>query len=408
MLGAASLVLWFVAVRLFIHVPSFRWALYIIGVGSVLEFSARPELIASCIIILGTCVFFYLSDNRWTIQRGILIGALLGLLVISHPAASVLSATLIAATVAYLRRNDVRITSFLLEGFCCLVSATCVAGILLYFLYPFGPKLWLQGIYEHIILNNERTGTGDFLKYFLLTKMFPVLIFPLISLALILLYAIKQRAKNFSIFAFFIAALVSFVIGLYYSSLRIPAEFYNFSVFAPALALLCFYLATSHSRTIIVRSSIIPIGGFALACALAQLAWLAQKTYYASDYDRLASQISRFVAHYSTEGCRIAIDPPIAAAVDDLNVLANADFILFDNPAKENNNPPSVDVLVRAQTELASLPVSNSNFTLVENKFYSGSVVRFVKPESLYFAIYEANSSKHCANLSTSPAIPRG
>jgi hypothetical protein len=397
--GVAYLALWLFIVRTLVSVPSYRWALYIIGVGAVLEFSARAELLASCIILLGTCVFVCLSDNRWTIQRGILIGVLLGLLIITHPAASILSATLIAATVAYLRREDARASSFLLEGFWCVVSAVCVTSLLLHFLFPFhDPTLWLHGIYEQIIANSKRNDAGDFLKYFLMTKMFPALIFPLMSLAIILVYAIKQRAigKNRRIFAFFIIALVSFVVGLYYSSFRIPATFYNFSVFVPTLALLCFYCATSQCRNIIVRLSIIPMAVFALACALAQSIWLAQKIYYAPDYDRLASEINSLVARYSMENCRIAMDPPIATAVDDVNVLANTSFLFFGDPAKKNNNPPGVDVLLRAQTELSSLPVPNADFALVESKFYSGAATRFIKPESLYFALYKASSSQRC------------
>ena len=404
MMGAAYLALWLVIIRSFVSVPSFRWTLYIIGVGSVLEFSARPELIASCIIILGTCLFLYASDNRLTIQRGIMTGTLLGLLILSHPTASILSAILIVATVAYLRWDDVKTTSFLLEGFSCLISAVCVAGVLLYFLYPFGAKLWLEGIYEHAVVIGKRTSSESFLKYFAMTKMYPMLIFPLMSLVLILAYALKQRGigKNSWIFACFITSLGGFVTGLYYSSVRIPDAFYNFSVFVPAIALLCFYFATRQRQYIIGRLCIIPIAAFALACAAAQLVWLAQKIYYASEYDRLALQLNSLVANYSADNRRIAIDPPIATAIDDVKVLTNTQFIFFGDPAKENNNPSGVDVLLRAQTELGPLPAPNSSFAVVENKFYPGSATRFIKPESLYFAAYEARASP---SLNLNPSV---
>jgi hypothetical protein len=148
-----------------------------------------------------------------------------------------------------------------------------------------------------------------------------------------------------------------------------------------------------RSRAIIGPLSIIPIAAFALACALAQLVWLAQKTYYAPDYDRLVSQINSLVTHYATENRHIALDAPIATAIDDVNVLENAHIILFGDPAKDSNDVPGADVLLRAQTELGSLPEPNSNFALVEDHFHSGSFARVLKPESLYFAVYEARSN---------------
>src|SRR5262249_27911991 len=289
-------------------------------------------------------------------------------------------------------------------GFSCLISAVCVAGVLLYFLYPFGVKLWLEGIYEHAVAIGKRTSSESFLKYFVTTKMYPMLIFPLMSLVLILVHALKQRGigKNLWIFVFFIISLGSFATGLYYSSFRIPAAFYNFSVFVPAIALLCFYFATRQRQYIMGRLCIIPIAAFALACAVAQLVWLAQKIYYASEYDRLALQLNSLMANYSAKSRRIAIDPPIATAIDDVKVLTNTQFIFLGDPAKENNNPSGADVLLRAQTELGPLPAPNSSFAVVENEFYPGSATRFIKPESLYFAAYEARAS---SSLNLNPSV---
>jgi hypothetical protein len=343
-------------------------------------------------------LFLYASDNRLIIQRGLSIGALLGLLIVTHPAASVLSMGLIAAAVAYLRRGDVNTKAFVVEGFFCCVSALCVSSLLLCFIYPLDAKSWLDGIYEHSFMIGRRTDTGEFLKYFLMTKMFPALLLPLASMILILVYAIQTRAigKNRWISGCFVISVVCFVVGIYYTSIRIPAAFYNFSVFVPAIAFLSFYSAASERNGLAGRWRIIPIAAFALACALAQLMWLTQKVFYASDYDRLASQVNNLVGRYSAEHCQLAMDPPIATAIDNVNLLKNSQLIFFDSPAKESNNLRSADVLLRAQTELRALPGENANFALVKNEFYSGSIARFIKPESLYFAAYQARSSGHC------------
>jgi hypothetical protein len=395
-MGVAYLLLWFVIVRTFIPGRPYRWLLYIIGVGSVLEFSARPELLASCIIVLGAIVFIRASDNRLVLQRSILTGTLLGALIVTHPAVSLLSAVLISATVAYLRREDARFTFFFLEGLACIVSATCVAVLLLYFLYPFSPTLWLEGIYEQGLGMSKRTDSTGFLKYFVTTKMFPMLILPLISLAIILTCATKQRAigKNLCIFAFFTISVTGFSLAMYFLAIRIPATFYYFSVFVPAIGLLCFYFAAGQHQYIVRSLYIIPIAAFALACSSAQLVLLAQKIYYASDYDRLAFQINSLVTNYSGEKYRIAIDPPVATAIDDVNVLTHTRLIFFNDLAKQNNNVTGADVLIRAQTELGSLPVANSSFALVEDEFHPGPIARFIKPESLYFAVYEATSPR--------------
>jgi hypothetical protein len=194
-------------------------------------------------------------------------------------------------------------------------------------------------------------------------------------------------------FAVFLVASACFVYFLYHSAIRIPATFYNFSALVPAIALITVHLATKtlyrqpKARAVFT----LPVVLFALACGIAQLGLAAQKVHAAPEHDRMMSHLAGAVDRYLSEGRRIAMDPPLAVAVDDPDKLRNIKLLFYGAGGGKWPDEPTADVLLRAQTELGSLPADVPGFRLVEDNFLHNPITRFVKPMGLYFAIYEAD-----------------
>ena len=391
-LGLVWLALWFVAVNLCTNHVLLRCALYVIGVGSVLQYSARPELLASLALLCILVVYVRCAGSpRYWIRAG-LTGGLLGVVAVTSPAAAVLVCVGAAAVVGYLWRDSRNVTSFVLEGALVAGSSILSAILLLLAAYPLEAAVWIEGMREHAQVNADRSDTTGFLRYYLATKMYPlqgVMFMPLAALALWTGVAVWKGGNRMLFVAFFLSS-AAFCYFLYYSAIRIPAAFYNFSFLVPVISLLAVAVARCNARSHVRGALVVPVFVFALACGAAQVFWAAQKVYSAPERQELTQGISRAVDDGLAAGVSIAMDPPLAVAIDDAQKLKQIDLLFFGRPGKRPQEPLRVQLLLRAQTELGTLPDEVPGFRLVEEAFLDSPLVAFVKPEGLYYAVYEA------------------
>jgi hypothetical protein len=388
--GAIYLAVWYVVVDTVATAHALRWILYAIGVSNVLQFSARPELVASLELISIIPLYYY---NTHFVPRALAAGVLVGLAIVTDPVAGVFAGLGVAAATTFVRRCDAGYIGFGLEGILCLVSALCALVVMFAFVYPYSPIDWLDGIREHMVRTAGRQDTSGFLKYYIGTKRLPLLVIMLFTLAGIFVYALKEmwQAGNrlfFSLAALLCAAFLYFI----YSAIRIPALFYNFTVLVPSIALIAVILRNNigahqrYARFALFGSLIV----FAAGCTFSQVVWVAQTISLARDHHHLTDGIASSVDRYLTANRRISMDTPLMGAIDNLEKLKRIDILDFNSPHKLNENPPLADVLFRAQAEFGVLADDVPGFKLVVNNYNPSRVTHFIKPKGPYYAIYEA------------------
>lgn len=396
-IGGVFLAMWYPLVNTITSSRMLRWMLYVIAVAYVLQYSARPELLASMGLVALTALFYFLPNERAFVSRGFAAGMLVGLIAVTSPVAGVFACIGVAAATTYVRRNDAGYIGFGAEGLLCLVSALVTIAVMLAFVYPHSASDWLNGILMHSAKTVSREDTYEFLlKAYMATKLLPFQALMFIVLAGIGGYALMEiwRAGNRLFSAVFILTCFATVYFLYFSAIRIPSTVYNFTVLVPSIALIAIMIVSAIGTTTrYARIALIaPLALFAVACCFGQIVWAIQTPTFLHDQHRLAQDIAQSVDRYMAANRRIAMDPPLMAAVDDARKLKDMTILFFGQPHKENDNPPNVDVLYRSQREFPALPAEIPGFKLVANNYDQSIFARFLAPKGTYYAIYEAVS----------------
>ncbi len=400
LLGLAYLATWFIVVHLFVERRVLRYMLYVIGVSGALHASARPELLASLWSMLIVLALFYGRPSLGSVLRAGMAGGLVGLTVVTSPAAGIISGLGVAAAITYLRaRGSLR--GFILDGSVALAAAGLIGMSMLWFVYPHEPATWIAGIQEHAAVNAQRPDTGNFLKYYALTPLMPMLILPLFILIVVLSAAMNIIRNRVFAILFYVVAVI-FVYFMYYSGVRIPAAYYNVTFAVPVLCLAAAVMfehdnrMPGRGRWLSHLSLAAPLFLFAVACAFSQLVWVAQKAATGPTYATLEQEIAEGVDKYLAEGRKIGMDPPLATAVNDVSKLKQIELLFF-GVNKDPQAPPPVDVLFRAQTELGEMHDDVPGFRLVLDRQSRNALTSIIKPHSLSYAIYEREKMKPSA-----------
>ena len=392
-IGGVFLALWYPLVNTVTSSRLLRWVLYVIAVACVLQYSARPELLAAMGLVALIALFYVLPNER-TYSRGLAAGVLVGLIVVTSPVAGVFAGVGVAAATTYLRRSDADYIGFGVEGLACLISVLATVAVMLTFVYPYIAHDWLDGILMHSAKTAEREDTSGFLKAYVAARLLPFQAVMLFVLAGIARHALMQiwRAGNRLFSAVFVLICLAAVYLVYFTAIRIPLTAYNFTVLVAPIALIAVMVvnvtATTARRARIAL--IAPLVLFAVACCFGQAVWAMQTVTFLPDQHRLAQGITQSVDRYMAANRRIAMDPPLMAAVDDVKKLKDMTILFFGQPQKENDTPPDVDVLYRSQREFGAPPPEIPGFRLVENHFDHSLVARVLRPKGTYYAIYEA------------------
>jgi hypothetical protein len=293
-LGGAYLAMWYVVVNYFTTNQYLRWALYIIGVSLVIRYSARPELSSSAVLV---CIVLWLAlfadqDDRYAI-RAIGCGIGVATALVASPFTGGFAGLGVAAAIAILRRNDRHSYEFFLEGAIAVISAFCTLVAVFVLIYPYSPIAWIDGILHHAVRDINREDTGGILKYYFFTKELPLLGVMFITLLGVTTLTFKEmrEASNRLLFVVFVIMCAAFAYLLYFSSIRIPLTYYNFSALIPALmliAILCtdtFRSTGQYART----AMMIPIFTLAAACVCSQVIWTTQWLRELPDDRRLST-----------------------------------------------------------------------------------------------------------------------
>ncbi|ARQ01257.1 hypothetical protein [Pseudorhodoplanes sinuspersici] len=392
-IGGVFLAAWYPLVNTVTSSRVLRWMLYVIAVACILQYSARPELLAAMGLVAITALFYFLPNERAAL-RGLAAGVLVGLVTVTSPVAGVLTGIGVSAATIYVRRSDTGYTGFALEGLVCLVSALVTIAVMLTAVYPYAAQDWLEGIRMHSAKTAAREDTSGFLKAYVAARLIPFQAVMFMVLAGIAGYALMQiwRAGSRIFSALFILICFAAAYLLYYTAIRIPLTAYNLTVLVPAIALIAVMIVSAtgaHTRYAKI-ALIAPLALFAAACCLGQAVWAMQTVTFIRDQHRLAQGITQSVDRYMAANRRIAMDPPLMAGVDDVRKLKDITILFFGQPHKENDNPPNVDVLYRSQREFGAPPAEIPGFKLVENNYDQSVFARLLRPKGTYYAIYEA------------------
>ncbi|MGH9548674.1 MAG: hypothetical protein ACRD3W_04830, partial [Terriglobales bacterium] len=103
----------------------------------------------------------------------------------------------------------------------------------------------------------------------------------------------------------------------------------------------------------------------------------------------LKAEIASAVTDALQRGKRVALDPPLIQAIDDITVMKRVKLLFYGKPGKSDDWPENTDIVLRAQTEFGRLPEPPTDSALVINAFDSSPINRYLKPESLNYALYE-------------------
>lgn len=395
-IGGAFLAMWYPLVNTVTSSRALRWMLYVIAVACVLQYSARPELLASLGLVALTALFYFLPNERAFVSRGLAAGVLVGLITVTSPVAGVFAGVGVAAATTYVRRNDTSYIGLGVEGLVCLVSAAVTIAVILAVVYPYSAQEWLDGIRMHSAKTAGREDTDGFLKAYVAAKLLPLQAVMLMALAGIAGYALMQiwRAGNRLFAAVFVLTCFAAAYLLYFTAIRIPLTVYNFTALVPSIALIAVMIvsaagtAARHVRIVLIIS----LALVAAASFFGQAIWAMQTLTFVRDQHRLAQGIAQSVDRYLAANRRIAMDPPLMTGVDDIGKLKDITILFFGQPHKGNGNPPNVDVLFRSQREFGTLPAEIPGFKLVANNYDQSIFARFLAPKGTYYAIYEAVS----------------
>jgi hypothetical protein len=393
--GCIYFAIWYVIVNTITDFLFLRCASYVIAVSLILDYSARPELLASLGLVCIVFLFYVFPDNKKFVVRAVGSGVLVGLTFLTSPITGGFAGLGVAAAVTFLRRNDRTSRSFFIEGTLSLTSALCVLVMIFVFIYPYSPNVWIDGIMLHMIRDAQRTDSSGLLKYFFLRKTIPLLGIMFVPLVGITGLAFKRiwQARNRFFLSVFLLVCAALLYLLYFSTIRTPLTYYNFTALIPSLILVAAICVNNVGVTEQYKrlAFIGPTTAFAVACVFGQAVWAAQWLSERVDHRRLSDSIAASVDHYLAENRRIAMDAPLIGAVDDLEKLKKIEVLYFGGKHKLNYDPPDGDVVFRAQNEfgLSVLAEPLPGFKLVVDNFDHAPLTRLLTPKELYYALYE-------------------
>jgi hypothetical protein len=395
MLQASYVLIWFVAVESIAAGRLLRWCLYVIGPVTMLQYSARPELLASLEMNVLFLSFVELSSRRrygyW--PRAVCSGALVGLAIMTDPVAGVLSGLGSAAAICCYRDHPPTALGLFSELLVLTAAALASAVLCLVVLYPYDPLSWVTGMREHAELISGRSDFGGFERYYVYSRLSPLLILMFVPLTAAILWSLRAARKlgNLSV-ALTIVVEGAFVLIVYWTAIRVPAAYYNFNAIVPTLSLIVAGLSTEgfdYRPAHYLRGALsVSITFFALAGLGALVIIGAEKIYFGPQQAQLKKEIASFVKDALQQGRRVALDPPLIQAIDDIAVMKQVKLLFFSRPGKGDDWPDDIDIIIRAQTEFGTLPRPPGHSELVINAFDSNLLDSFIKPESLNYAVY--------------------
>lgn len=390
-LGAAFIITWLLLVNSITRRPLVRGLLYLIGLSSVLMFSARPELLAGLLSLFGAALYL-LGNGLPPFVRSALAGVTIGAIAVTHPAGGIMLSLAAGAGVAWVSRRSTNV-AILVECLVLGLFAAAGAATLLLATYPFEPMTWINGILQHGSEVVSRTDTTEFLKYYVGSRQFPGLLLIFVSLVTLLWLATRViwAEGNAISRVVFSVAVVGLAASIWRFGIRVPATYYNVALLVPVISLAVAQAAESArvgrwSRLALV----LPLAAFAAGCLATQVVGIVQKVYFSSDYDELAAEIRSQVEAAMASGKRVAMDPPLAIAIDDPQILRQVVMPFFGYKGKLGGDLDA-DILFRAETEFWE-PPQVQGFHLVKDRFETSTLGNFIKPEALSYAVYEANA----------------
>jgi hypothetical protein len=386
----ASLLVWIVGVHATGAGRTMRIVLYVLGLTTLLQYSGRPELLASIWMVLLFVAFLRLSEQGHFLTRAAVSGFLVGLVAMTDPAASVTLGLSVAAVIAVWRSNHDGMLALVTE--LALLGTGAIIAVLLCFwlIYPFSMSDWIWGMKAHGSKIASRTDSADFAKYYVFSRLSPLLaamFVPLAFLCWVLLAQAGRRGGTSLLVA--VAAAAAFLLVLAWTAVRIPATYYNFNVLVPTIGLAATTLLVRHDMARFPRIVVpLSLGAFALASLMALVLVLGDKLYYLPQQGRLAAEIRETVETALKQNLRVAIDTPLIPAIDDIEILKRLDLVFTGQPGKTEGWRPGADILIRGQVEFGTIQPTPEGAVLVSDRFEPEWFNRYVKPESYAYAVY--------------------
>ena len=376
------LIVWTLCVLAINPRPLLKLSLFSIGLVMTFQFSARPELLASLEmnLLLAMSWIGWRSGEIWATAAA--QGILGGVAAVTDPVAGVFSILIASMATAIFEQNKPSWLNICLRVALIGLSAVAAALIFLEYIYPFGARVWISGIREASAVIANRTDTGGLIKYFVFSRMAPLLVLMAIPLIFVFekVLRLSATAGRFSLVLTALAVL-AFTIVVVMTSVRIPATYYNFCAIVPTLALTSAVLLGQRSETLYERIVVAAMAVFAGAAALTLLLVCVDKLVFLPQQAQLKSELSALIRHGLEQKQKIAMDPPLIQAVDDVDTLKTIKLLFFGKRGKTDEWPEGADMLIRAQTEFGALPPAPAGSKLVIDRFDKSFVDRFIKPE---------------------------
>ncbi len=388
------LVLWIICIESIVLHNLLRYSTYIVGLTVMLQFSARPELLASLelnALFLAYCVVGP-SGGRWLLI--LIFGIVCGLVIITAPAAGLLLITLSPVAVCCCFCKTERQCSYLDVGLGLILIALFVLATVfacLEFIYPYGAALWISGMREHVALQSARPETGTFLRRYVFSRSTPLLVLMAIPLFFVYFESVRSASK-IDRFSLAITTIILFLFSLilFRISVIVSESYYNFSVFVPTLVIVSGYLLNLPDRPPYAKQWIsIVISTFAVTSGLGTALVCLDKLHFMPKQDRLKFELSALIGRAIDKKLQIAIDPPLIQAIDKIEILKRVDLLYFGKFGKVVDWPNNIDIVIRAQSEFGRLPMAPNGSSLVIDRFDHEFIDRFIWPESLNYAVYK-------------------
>jgi hypothetical protein len=397
MLQVIYLLVWTVAVESLKPSPLLRICLYAIGLSVMLQFSARHELLASIEMTLLFIGFTALSRREQYPVRAILAGAVTGLVAVTDPAASILVGLSCAAAICSLRNHSANLSGIVAE--LCILSATAALSVAfcLTVIYPYTALDWISGIREMsvaIASRQDNQGFMNFMKYFFFSRFSPMLGVMFVPLGFAIIRTLNAADRS-SWLATAITTITAILViaDLYWTSIRVPATYYNFNAIVPTLSLIVVAMVSSTpDRSVSKGVVILSLFIFASGCSIALGVIITDKAYFALQQNSLKAAISKTVHDALSRGQRVALDTPLIQAIDDITIMTRVKLLFIGRPGTSGDWPgDDTDIVLRSQTESGRLPDTPPGSVLIFNGFDQHSIHFYIKPESLNYAVYERN-----------------
>lgn len=366
-------------------------------VASFMSFAGRPETTAGLILGVLTALNWPRIVTPREPVRVAGAGALLGLLGAAHPLMLIITSFAYAGHRALVGvregRTPVRYVAEMAATAAIAAAALVIAVVVI---YPYDELAYAHGMWAHATQTTGRVGQGAFVTYFVATKHLPFLVLTFAPLAFVLAEAVRRHWGRASWFfkAVMLAALVGFVGAMYRYPLSIPAAYYNYAGFVPAITLAFAIALARRPWTWFSLGATAAVTVFAGFCLLAQSLWAYQTIAGAGVRAQQSEAVAELVTRELEAGRRVAVDSPLIVALRDPAAAARTSVLHFGrlkDGGKATPDPAAFDVVVRAQAEFDAPAPSIPGFSLERDAFLDGhGAFSFSKPEHLGYAVYRA------------------